>query len=59
MDVEVDVRKLSSRITMNVRLRGLRAWRWQVWVARQLIGLAAWVLGTGIEIVEVSIDGVD
>ena len=39
-----------SNVTMTVTITGLTKWRFQVWVATRLIGLAALVLNMNIDI---------
>ena len=41
---------IMSNVTMTVTITGLTKWRFQVWVATRLIGLAAVVLNMNIDI---------
>jgi len=50
--LEVDAVKLARNIKMTVRLRRFKELRARFWIGRHLIGLAAWVMGMGIEIEE-------
>ena len=41
---EVDMRNLANRITMTVRLKRHKEWRWRLWLGVKLIQLAAFVM---------------
>lgn len=49
---EYKMRKMSHEIKLEVTLVETREWKLRKWLAKQLILLAAKVLGCGIEVVE-------
>ena len=46
----MDAKSLTADITMKVNIKGMRQWKWRVMIAIQLIRLAAWVMGVGLEV---------
>lgn len=49
-DVKIDASRLLGDLTMNVVITGQWKMNTRVWVATRLISLAAWVLGTNIDV---------
>lgn len=47
-----EMRKLSRDLTLTVTFHETYEFRVRRWIAIRLVGLAAWVLGCGIEIVD-------
>lgn len=47
---KVNVMDGMNQITLHVRLVGMKRFAVRLWVAKQLIRLAALVLGTGLEV---------
>ena len=50
IDYELDQVKLMRNLTIRVRLIRTREMRVRLWIAVQLIRLATWVTGMGLEI---------
>ena len=42
--------RLPNNVTMHVTIVETREFRLRTWIAKQLLRLAAWVLGCGIEV---------
>lgn len=51
-EYEYKLRKMSREITIEVTFIETREWKLRKWLAKQLVILAAKVLGCGIEVVE-------
>jgi hypothetical protein len=49
-EVRFPVAKALQSMTLQVRVTGLRRFRIRVWLGIRLLKLAAWVIGTGINI---------
>lgn len=49
-EVRVPAAKAIQSLTLKVRVTGMRRFRIRMWLAIRLLKLAAWVIGTGIEI---------
>jgi hypothetical protein len=47
---DLDLNRLTRHINLRVRFTGERRFGAKLWMAVQLIRLAAWVLGVGIEV---------
>lgn len=47
---QLDVRELTQRITMHVRIHRVSQWQWRMRLAMLLIRLAAWVGWFNVEI---------
>jgi len=51
-NVTIDARDVMHQVTMTVELTHTRQLEWRLWLGTQLIRLAAWIMGCGIEIIE-------
>ncbi len=49
---EINLRDIASKITVTVTIKNETQWRWRIWLAVQLIKLAAWVAWMNVEFVE-------
>ena len=47
---EIKVSEALKEITIEVKIVGFRSWRVRLWIGTQLLQLAAWVIGCGIDI---------
>ena len=47
---KVDFKDIAKNNTMLVGFKNAKQWRWRLWVAGQLIRLAAWIAWMGVEI---------
>jgi hypothetical protein len=53
--VRVDARKITSNLTINLKIEGMKSQRARFLIAAQIIRLAAWVAGTrAIVLIEIS-----
>jgi hypothetical protein len=48
-DVAVPIGSVVSKMTLNIRITGVRRYVFRVWLAARLMGLAARIAGTQIE----------
>jgi len=54
MKAELDTKTLiqDSNITLHITIHRLNQWLWRLWLGKQLLILAAWVMWMNIEIEE-------
>ena len=50
LKTSVPISHVLSNVTMTVLITGLTKWHFQVWIARQLIRLAAFILNINLKI---------
>jgi hypothetical protein len=50
MMAELDMRQILGNLAINVRITGLRRFRWRLWGAGILIGMAIRMLGSDGEV---------
>lgn len=48
--LDLDVNDCTKKLVLTVKIKGLNVLKVRIWVACRLISLAAFVLGTGLEI---------
>ena len=52
MAVDIDINDAwHNRVHIEVKLTGLRRFRFRVWIAKHLIALALWITGASFEFV--------
>ena len=54
MKADFDIMKAVSGITMNVRIKGMKQFRFRLWCGKTLISLATFIMGIGIKVNEES-----
>lgn len=52
MAVEIDALELTKKINITLRLKNVRQFQIRIWLATQLMALAALIGGFGIEVME-------
>lgn len=50
--IMVDVHEALKGLKLKVRLSGMKEWRVRLWIAKQLIRLAAFIMWADIELTE-------
>lgn len=49
-NLELKMADLSKRMNLNIKIRGLKKWRYRFWIAMKLFKLAAWIFPTEVNI---------
>ena len=48
--IDFPMKQVTQSVTLKVRIRGRRSFKFRMWVGTRLLVLAAWVIGTQISI---------